>query len=238
MRIFPAVRHLFLPTVFLLLASSAVLVLPVSSSAVATAAAATDKKSEQDLEVITLTSRNFGRTLSSASRDTIWLVEFYSPHCGHCVEFAPTYSDLARIYHGDDTKKIKLAKVNGDVERALTSRFGIYAYPSFFLIDGFTVYKYEQPRMRKMLMEFVEGGYKKTADPIPFYSSPMGPMGLMQGLLIFCGLLLHDLFQWTQTTFGLSPVLVGMMLFGSIFLGCFFLIVFLALVVPARQKRD
>lgn len=204
-------------------------------------------KSEKELEVIQLTSRNFSRTLSSASRDTVWLIEFYSPHCGHCVDFAPTYSDIARIYHSDDqdsstttTKKkknIKVAKVNGDVERALTSRFGIFAYPSFFLVDGFSAYEFDQPRMRKMLMAFAEGGYKEK-DPIPFYSSPMGPMGLLQGLLIFCGLLLHDLFQWTQSTFGLSPLLVGMILFGSIFLGCFFFIVFLALIIPPKVKRD
>lgn len=195
------------------------------------------KKSEKELEVVQLTSRNFSRTLSSTSRDTVWLIEFYSPNCGHCLEFAPTYNDIARIYHSDDKKKIKVAKVNGDVERALTSRFGIYAYPSFFLVDGFSVYQYEQPRMRKMLMAFAEGGYRET-DAIPFYASPMGPMGLLQGLLIFCGLLLHDIFQWTQSTFGLSPLLVGMMLFGSIFLGCFFSIVFLALVIPPKVKRD
>ena len=221
-----------------------------SSSVVVAAAAATatvkkdantpttTTKSEQELEVIQLTSRNFSRTLSS-HRDKVWLIEFYSPQCVHCVEFAPTYSDMARIYHGDNTKKynIVVAKVNGEVERALTSRFGIFAYPSFFLVDGFSVYQFEEPRMRKMLMAFAEGGYKKK-DPIPFYSSPMGPMGLAQGLLIFCGLLMHDLFQWTQSSFGLSPLLVCMILFGSIFLGCFFLIVFLALAIPPRVKRD
>jgi thiol-disulfide isomerase/thioredoxin len=194
-------------------------------------------KSENELDVIQLTSRNFSRTLSS-HRDKVWLIEFYSPQCVHCVEFAPTYNDMARIYHGDDTKyNIQVAKVNGEVERALTSRFGIYAYPSFFLVDGFSVYQFDQPRMRNMLMAFAEGGYKKTA-PIPFYSSPMGPMGLAQGLLIFCGLLMHDLFQWTQSAFGLSPLLVCMMLFGSIFLGCFFCIVILALAIPPRVKRD
>jgi len=201
-----------------------------------------NKKSEQELEVIQLTSRNFGRTLWAAGRDTIWLIEFYSPHCSHCVEFAPTYNDIARRYHGDDgyatkKRKIKVAKVNGDVERALTSRFGIYAYPSFYLVDGFSVYQFDQPRLRNLLMEFVEGGYKET-DPIPFYSSPMGPMGLMQGLLIMSGLLIQDLFLWTQSTFGLSPLLVGMLLFGSVFLSCFFLIVFLALAIPPRVKRD
>jgi thiol-disulfide isomerase/thioredoxin len=194
----------------------------------------TPPASAKALEVIQLTSRNFGKHLSDGN---VWLIEFYSPNCGHCVEFAPTYAEIAKYYHGSDAHKIKVGKVNGEFERALVSRFGIYAYPSIYIVDGWSVYQFQQPRSKKLVMSFAEGGYKRTAS-ISFYASPMGPLGLLQGLLISAGHSLSDFFVWAQRVFGLSPLLVGMILFGSLFLGCFFLIVFLALAIPPRQKRD
>jgi thiol-disulfide isomerase/thioredoxin len=191
-------------------------------------------KSEEELEVVDLTSRSFGRAISDGN---IWLIEFYSPHCKHCVDFAPTYADIARHYHSDDSKKIKVGRVNGEVERALVSRFGIYAYPSFYLIDGWSVYMFEQPRIKKILMNFTEGGYKDS-DPVPWLHSPMGPMGILQGGLLTGGLILSDFFQWSHKTFGLSPVVSGFLLFGSIFMSCFFLLVLLALAIPPKHKQD
>jgi len=193
-------------------------------------------KPEEDLEVVQLTSRNFAKELRKGS---VWLIEFYSSHCSHCIEFAPVYADIARYYHGlDEGVKVRIGKVNGVKERALFNRFHIYAFPSFYLIDGWSVYEFKQRRSKKEMMAFVEGGYKQT-EPIPFYSSPMGPMGVMQGLLVTTGINLQDLFQWAQKSFGLSPVLVALIVFGSLFLGLFFFLVFLALVIPSpRQKRD
>lgn len=190
-------------------------------------------RAEKALDVIQLDSRNFGKHLSDGN---IWLIEFYSPNCGHCVEFAPTYAEIARHYHGNAKQKIKVGKVNGEIERALVSRFAIYAFPSFYVVDGWSVYHFQQPRLKKFLMSFVEGGYKQTAS-IPFHTSPMGPLGLMQGMLMSTGHTLSDFFVWTQRTFGLSPLFVGMLIFGSMFLGCFFFIVFLALVIPPRQHK-
>ena len=191
-------------------------------------------KSEKDLKVIQLNSRNFDKHLSDGN---VWLIEFYSPNCIHCVEFAPTYMDIARQYHGSDANKIKVGKVNGEVERALVSRFAIYAFPSFYIVDGWSVYHFQQPRVRNLLTNYAEGGYKQT-DSIPFYSSPMGPLGLMQGMLMSTGHTLSDVFGWTQQSFGLSPLVLGTIVFGSMFLGCFFIIVFLALVIPPRTKQD
>jgi thiol-disulfide isomerase/thioredoxin len=195
-------------------------------------------KDETYLEVIQLTSRNFSKHISDGS---IWLIEFYSPKCGYCVEFAPTYADIARHYHSKTGNKkqrsIKVGKVNGEIEVALISRFAIDGYPSFFIVDGWSVYKFEDARYKKQLMAFADGGYKKNVS-IPFYSSPMGPLGMFQGVLMFVGHTLSDVFEWAQHTFGLSPLLVGMILFGSMFMGCFFLIVMIALVIPERPKRD
>ena len=139
---------------------------------------------DSTFEAIQLNSRNFGKHISDGN---IWLIEFYSPHCSHCVEFASSYADVAKYYHSQsvsgttntNSKKqkkkirhIKVAKVNGEIERALVSRFSINAYPCFFLIDGFDVYKYEGLRLKKNLMAFAEGGYKIDIT-VSFFESPI-----------------------------------------------------------------
>lgn len=203
-----------------------------TSDAAAIAAKSAEKKVK--LEVVQLNSRNFGKNLTDGN---VWLIEFYSPNCVHCVEFAPIYEGIARHYHGSIAHKIKVGKVNGEVERALVSRFAIYGYPSFYVVDGWKAYHFQQSRRKEFLMSYAEGGYKKSGS-MSFYSSPMGPLGQMQGMVMSTGHTLFDLFLWFQRTFGLSSIVVGMILFGSIFLGCFFLIVSLALVIPPRQKQD
>ena len=126
--------------------------------------------------------------------------------------------------------------MNGEIERALVSRFAINAYPCFFLIDGFRVYKYGGLRLKKNLMAFAEGGYKKDAT-VSFIESPMGPLGIFQGTLMSTGHIFLDIFQWSQDNLGLSPLIVGMILFGAMFMGCFFMIVSLALIIPEKPKR-
>jgi len=166
-------------------------------------------------------------------------VEFHAPWCGHCSSFAPTYAEIARTYHAPDAKhkKIKVGKVDGTTETALSSRFAVYGYPSFYMVDGWSVYKYDDRRTQQQLMQFAEGGYLKQA-PIPFYLSPMGPVGLAQAFLISSGVHLSDFFKAIQHRFGLSPVLAGVVIFAGIFYGCFFAIVILAVLVNPKAKTD
>jgi thiol-disulfide isomerase/thioredoxin len=184
--------------------------------------------------VIPLTARNFASSVGDGNR---WLVEFHSPHCGHCEAFAPTYSAIADIYHASPDHKIKVAKVDGNAETALSSRFAVYGYPTFYLVDGWSVYIFDDARNKKKLMEFAEGGFRKQ-DPIPIYSSPMGPVGVAQGLLISSGIVAGDFFEGVQKRFGLSPVMAGVAMFGAVFYGCFFAIVALSLLVRPKRKRD
>ena len=104
-------------------------------------------------------------TLDANIRDgSLWLVEFYAPWCRHCSTFAPTYDQLAHSIHSGNSgreRPIKLAKVNGDKERASTSRFNIQGYPMFFVVDGWKVYQYDGARSEDALKTFVvRDGYK------------------------------------------------------------------------------
>ena len=185
---------------------------------------------------VILTTRNFGDHVGDGN---IWLVEFYSPNCIHCTQFAPTFDEIASTYHSPNSNNdpvIKVGKVDGNTEKALASRFNIFGYPSFFIIDGYNVYPFEQPRSKQNMMQFAEGGYRK-AEPLPFYSSPMGPIGMLQGLLINVGVKAIDVFAWSQIQFGLSPLFAASLLFGSVFMGLFLVIVFLAIVIPPKVKE-
>lgn len=188
---------------------------------------------------IKLTARNFDTTLSTGRP---WLLEFYAPWCSHCTSFATAYSEMARKYHGSKQgehqySNIKVGKVDGSAETALSSRFSVYGYPSFYMIDGWSVYKFEDTRSKQNLMAFAEGGYKKQ-DPLPFYQSPMGPVGIAQAVLMFAGIRLGDVFEGVQNKLGLSPVMAGIAIFGSVFYGCFFMIVALAVLVKPKLKNE
>jgi len=72
--------------------------------------------------------------------------------------------ELARSVHAENKegqKQIKIAKVDVDAERAIISRFNVAGFPSFFLIDGWTVYEYNDGRSVSSMMTFVKGGYKQ-----------------------------------------------------------------------------
>ena len=81
--------------------------------------------------------------------------------CRHCVAFADAYNNVAAAFHSSPQEKIRVAKVDCQVEKALMARFGIESFPSFFLIDRVSVYVFDEPRSEANLLDFARGGYKK-----------------------------------------------------------------------------
>jgi protein disulfide-isomerase A6 len=49
--------------------------------------------------VVELTQSNF-KKLVLDDPDTMWLVEFYAPWCGHCKQLAPSYELAAKHLKG------------------------------------------------------------------------------------------------------------------------------------------
>jgi thioredoxin-like negative regulator of GroEL len=110
------------------------------------------------LEVIELTSTNFATTVNDGN---VWLIEFYTSWCKHCQNFKTSYNNIAVTFHSSPQEKIRVAKVDCNVEKALATRFGVRGYPSFFLVSGWSVYEYEETRSESGLISFARGGYKK-----------------------------------------------------------------------------
>ena len=143
-------------------------VLMMSNASVSGAAVApknptsSDKASDSSgLGVIDLTSKSFGSTVGFGDGE-VWLIEFYTPTCSHCVNFAPAYEKIAKTLHSSTKdKKNRVARVNCSVEKALMTRFGIKAFPSFFVVAGWEVYEFDGKRSETTLTNFAKGGYKK-----------------------------------------------------------------------------
>lgn len=154
--------------------------------------------------VIELTSKSFGSEVGFGD-GTVWLIEFYTQTCSHCLNFAQTYSGIAHTLHSSG-EKIRVARVDCMEEKALMTRFGINAFPSFYLVSGWDVYEFTGTRGSSTLIDFARGGYKKQK-PIPFLNSPMGPKGMLQGSLIFVGTRIMGLLEDIDTKFGISPMI-------------------------------
>ena len=72
--------------------------------------------------------------------------------------------ELARSLHADNKpgqKQIKVAKIDGAFERAIVSRFNFAGFPSFFLIDGWSVYEYDDGRTVEHMMAYAKDGYRQ-----------------------------------------------------------------------------
>lgn len=77
------------------------------------------------------------------------------------MSFAPTYSDIARHFHSNPDLKVKVGKVDTTEQRALGQRFSVSAYPSFFVVNGFSVYEFDGMRSKANLILFATKDYKE-----------------------------------------------------------------------------
>lgn len=74
--------------------------------------------------VVELTDSNFEKLVYDS--DSIWLVEFFAPWCGHCKNLEPHWAKAASELEG----KVKLGAVDATVHQAITGEFGIRGYPT------------------------------------------------------------------------------------------------------------
>jgi len=159
--------------------------------------------------------------------------------CGHCNRFAPAYELVAERLHSQNKindKKIKVAKIDGASDRALASRFNIKAFPSFFLIDGWTVYEFNGVRSLEDLVDFATEGYKKQ-EPIPFLHSPFGPMGQLRASFMYCGGKVLDIFNYLVEK-GISEKISAMILASVGILIGICVIIILGLLTLPKQKNE
>lgn len=185
--------------------------------------------------VITLNSRDFDSSISDGNR---WLIEFYSPWCGHCKRFAPTYESVAKTLHGSPERKIKVAKIDGSEDIALASRFSVRGFPTFYLIDGWDVYEYQDTRTRDKLINFATNAPKEH-EPMSFISSPLGPFGRVRGLTMNIGIFILDTYNYLTKEKSMSPAAACLIMSSvGIVIGVFIIIGFGLFLVSNKPKMD
>ncbi|XP_058801086.1 protein disulfide-isomerase A6 homolog [Phymastichus coffea] len=75
-------------------------------------------------DVVDLTPNNFDKKVIDS--DSIWIVEFYAPWCGHCQSLKPEYEKAATALKGI----VKVGAVNADNHKSLGSQYGVNGFPT------------------------------------------------------------------------------------------------------------
>ena len=79
---------------------------------------------------LTLTANNFEQEVVHSSTPVV--VDFWASWCGPCRMIAPVLEDLAARYAG----RVKVGKVNVDLDPELANRYGVQGIPTLALFQG------------------------------------------------------------------------------------------------------
>uniref|UniRef100_A0A7N6A2Z5 Protein disulfide-isomerase A6 n=1 Tax=Anabas testudineus TaxID=64144 RepID=A0A7N6A2Z5_ANATE len=75
-------------------------------------------------DVVELTPSNFNREVIQS--DSLWLVEFYAPWCGHCQNLAPEWKKAATALKGI----VKVGAVDADQHKSLGGQYSVRGFPT------------------------------------------------------------------------------------------------------------
>ncbi|NP_001265732.1 protein disulfide-isomerase A6 precursor [Ictalurus punctatus] len=75
-------------------------------------------------DVIELNPSNFNREVLQS--DSLWLVEFYAPWCGHCQSLVPEWKKAATALKG----VVKVGAVDADQHKSLGGQYGVRGFPT------------------------------------------------------------------------------------------------------------
>jgi len=111
-------------------------------------------------DVVELTDANFKKKVFNS--DSMWLVEFYAPWCGHCKNLAPHWADAATQLKG----KVKLGALDATQHPSIAQEFGVQGYPTikFFAAGSSEPEDYDGGRTAN---DIVRWGEEKFAENVP-----------------------------------------------------------------------
>ncbi|KAM8934320.1 sulfhydryl oxidase 2 [Pelodytes ibericus] len=123
-----------------------------------------------------LDSGSLAAALTNSS--AAWLLEFYSSWCGHCINYAPTWRQLAAdVTDWEPVIRIGVIDCAEEKHFNLCKEYGVQYYPTFRFFKAFTTeftqgqnYKsggdHEVPTVRQMMIDFLQESASHTLDPI------------------------------------------------------------------------
>jgi hypothetical protein len=158
-----------------------------------------------------------------------------------------------------------VGKINGGEERALSSRFSVKGFPSFYLLDGYDVYEFKGHRSLDSISKFALKGYEAAEvsgksicifqinlenlsrtpssnhyyyQPIPFLNSPFGPMGQLRAFTMSFGTKVLDMYSYLVSTKNFKPVFATALLMGLFITVGVFVIIAVGLLTLPKEKIE
>ncbi|XP_037082891.1 protein disulfide-isomerase A6 homolog [Pollicipes pollicipes] len=110
-------------------------------------------------DVIELTPSNFNREVIDS--DSVWIVEFYAPWCGHCKNLVPEYKKAATALKG----VVKMGAVDADQHQSLGGQYGVRGFPTI-KVFGLNKKKPEDYQGARSSQGLVDGGLKAVRDMV------------------------------------------------------------------------
>ncbi|RDB15626.1 Thioredoxin domain-containing protein 5 [Hypsizygus marmoreus] len=106
-------------------------------------------------------------TFKSSISTGLWFIEYFSPYCGHCREFAPTWDQLVQESEKEHPT-VKLAQVNCITHGDLCNENDVKAYPSLrFYNNGERVENFKGDRNLDSLHTFIKRHVDAVSPPPP-----------------------------------------------------------------------
>ncbi|TCD69206.1 hypothetical protein EIP91_008502 [Steccherinum ochraceum] len=136
---------------------------------VSSLAFATNALPVQSTELLVLTPDNFKDTIAHG----VWFIEHFSPYCGHCRRFAPTWEKLVEHYTSQEDPGIQLAQVNCAVHGDLCRENNVDGYPQMnFYRDGQFVDTYQKSRDFDLLTAYITEHLEPKVEPVTTTTTP------------------------------------------------------------------
>ncbi|KAH9843500.1 thioredoxin-domain-containing protein [Rhodofomes roseus] len=118
--------------------------------------------SSDEVELLVLTPDDFDKTVASG----VWFVEHFSPYCGHCRNFMPTWKNIVQEIANMSDPGIHLAQVNCAVHGDLCKANGVDGYPQMNLYrDGKFVETYREARSHELVTSYLSKHAEPTSLP-------------------------------------------------------------------------
>ena len=93
----------------------------------------------------------------------VLFVNFYSPMCGHCQDFKPTWNIIKQKLHKQsvNNKTVQILSVNCEDSPDIAQKYNIDSYPTIKTLTGEAEYEYEGSREENALLRYIKKQTKK-----------------------------------------------------------------------------
>ncbi|XP_065191811.1 thioredoxin-related transmembrane protein 1-like [Sycon ciliatum] len=169
-----------------------------------------------------------------------WMIKFHAPWCPACQQFAAPWISLARELK-ETHPHVRFANVDVTEQPILSGRFLIQHLPTLYHVKDNAFRKYDGKRSEEDIEVYIKDELWKNSEPLPWFTSPMGPSGMILGYAMVSGNHLQQYYNhltekqqippWLVIACGVMTVITSGVLLGLVLLFC--INMFNSVVMPA-----